>query len=237
VGSGSAPTYSFVIVNVYPHDPDAFTQGLLYDDGWLYESTGRRGQSSVRRVEVETGNVEQVYALPEQLFGEGLTLFGDRLIQLTWKSQVGFVYDQETFDLEWVFEYPTQGWGITHDGERLIMSDGTSTLYFWDPQTLAEIGQVQVQADGCPIDRLNELEYVEGEVWANVWLTDTIARIDPQDGRVTGWIDLGGLLDRESLGQPADVLNGIAYDAEGGRLFVTGKLWPSLFEIQLVPET
>lgn len=229
------PVYSYRILHVYPHDPAAFTQGLVYEDGVLYEGTGLRGRSSLRRVALATGEVLQQRDLPDQLFGEGITIWGDAVIQLTWQSHVGFVYDKASFDLRRQFRYPTEGWGITHDGTRLIMSDGTATLHFWDPATLAEIGQVKVYDDAGPVTRLNELEYVRGEIYANIWQTDRVARIDPQTGRVVGWIDLGGLLNKGETGQPVDVLNGIAYDPDGGRLFVTGKLWPSLFEIELTP--
>lgn len=229
------PVYSYRVINSYPHDPNAFTQGLVYLNGVLYEGTGRRGQSSLRRVSLETGTVLQQVNLPPELFGEGIAVFGNRIIQLTWQARQGFVYDKTSFERLARFTYPTEGWGITHDGRRLIMSDGTATLYFWDPDTLAEIGRVTVYDRGQPVTRLNELEYIQGEVFANVWQTDFIARIDPQTGRVTGWIDLTGLLSPEARnGRPVDVLNGIAYDAEHNRLFVTGKLWPRLFEIELV---
>jgi glutamine cyclotransferase len=227
--------YTYQVVNTYPHDRDAFTQGLIFVDGVLYEGTGRYGQSTLRRVELKTGEILQLRRLPPQLFGEGVTIFGDRIIQLTWQNKVGFVYDKNMFELERQFSYPTEGWGITHDGQRLIMSDGTSTLYFWDPSSLAEIGQVQVYDDNGPVIKLNELEYINGEVYANVWQTNRIARINPDTGQVLGWIHLDGLLTAEDLSQPVDVLNGIAYDAEHDRLFVTGKLWPKLFEIRLVP--
>lgn len=228
-------TYTYTVVNTYPHDPQAFTQGLIYVDGVLYEGTGLYGQSSLRRVDLETGSVLQRYDLPAQFFGEGITLAGDRIIQLTWQSNVGFVYDKDSFELLGEFQYPTEGWGITHDGARLIMSDGTANLYFRDPETFAEIGRVTVQDDSGPVVRLNELEYIDGEVYANIWQTDRIARIDPQTGRVTAWIDLTGLLSAEDRQEPVDVLNGIAYDAANDRLFVTGKLWPKLFEIELIP--
>ena len=229
------PTYAYRIVQAYPHDREAFTQGLIFQDGLLYEGTGLRGRSSLRRVDLETGQVLQIHSLADQYFGEGITIYGDKIYQLTWQSRVGFVYDKESFELLQEFSYPTEGWGITHDGERLIMSDGTATLYFWDPETLAEIGHVQVHDQGSPVTRLNELEYVQGEIYANVWQTNLIARIDPQTGQVVGWIVLQGLLTPEDLSQPVDVLNGIAYDAASDRLFVTGKLWPKLFEIELVP--
>jgi glutamine cyclotransferase len=173
--------------------------------------------------------------LPVHLFGEGITIYGDKVFQLTWKAHVGFVYDKDSFELLQDFSYPTEGWGLTHDGERLIMSDGTPTLHFLDPDTLEETGQIQVYDNKGPVTRLNELEYVRGEIYANVWQTDRIARIDPRTGQVTGWIDLAGLLSQEDRSQRVDVLNGIAYDAQLDRLFVTGKLWPKLFEIELMP--
>jgi len=228
------PVYSYNIVNTYPHDPDAFTQGLVFEDGVLYEGTGLHGQSSLRRVELETGDILQIRELSDEFFGEGITIYGNRIIQLTWQSHIGFVYDKNSFELLQEFNYSTEGWGITHDGTRLIMSGGTSTLHFLDPQTFEEIGQVEVFDNDGPVTRLNELEYVQGEIYANVWQTDRIARIAPETGRVVGWIELGGLLTAEDCSQPVDVLNGIAYDADNGRLFVTGKLWPKLFEIELI---
>ncbi len=229
----SPPVYGYQIVNTFPHDPEAFTEGLLYDNGFLYESTGLNGRSTLRKTELATGKVLQEYNLPADLFGEGLTLMGDRLFQLTWKSQVGFVYDKATFRLLRQFAYPTEGWGLTHDGKDLIMSDGTATLYFLNPDTFKGIRQVQVHTDEGPVTNLNELEYVQGQVYANIWKTDRIARIAPDTGQVLGWIDLTGLLSAQDRQKPVEVLNGIAYDAEHDRLFVTGKLWPKLFEIKL----
>lgn len=229
------PVYTYEIVNIYPHDRNAFIQGLIFEEGILYEGTGLRGHSTLRKVELETGKILQLCVLPPQLFGEGVTIYGHKIIQLTWQSNVGFVYDKESLKLLQTFNYPTEGWGITHDGKQLIMSDGTSTLYFWDPETFKEIGRVQVHDDEGPVTRLNELEYIQGEIYANIWQTDRIARIAPQTGQVTAWIELAGLLSPEDYSQPVDVLNGIAYDAENDRLFVTGKLWPKLFEIELIP--
>jgi glutamine cyclotransferase len=228
------PVYTYNIVNTYPHDPDAFTQGLVFEDGVLYEGTGRFGQSTLRRVELETGAILQIRELADQFFGEGITIYGNRIIQLTWQSNVGFVYDKNSFELLQQFNYPTEGWGITHDGDCLIMSDGTSTLHFLDPQTFEEIGQLAVFDNNGPVIRLNELEYIKGEIYANVWQTDRVARIAPETGRVIGWVDLEGLLTAEDRSEPVDVLNGIAYDADTDRLFVTGKLWPKLFEIELI---
>ncbi len=231
----AVPRYTYQIINAYPHDPTAFTQGLILEDGIFYEGTGLRGKSTLYKVDVETGAVIQSINLPNQYFGEGITTFGDYLFQITWQENTGFVYDKNSFELLRTFSYPTEGWGITHDGEKLIMSDGTATLYFWDPETLTEIGRVQVFDENGPVVRLNELEYIDGEVWANVWQTNFIARINPDTGQVVGWIDLTGLLDPAVVTQPVDVLNGIAYDAQTERLFVTGKLWPQVYEIELVP--
>ena len=232
--SSITPVYSYNVVNTYPHDRSAFTQGLVFEEGVLYEGTGLNGRSTLRRVELETGEVLQIHELPAQFFGEGVTVYGNDIIQLTWQSHVGFVYDRDSFELLQEFNYSTQGWGITHDGERLIMSDGTATLYFLDPETFEEIGRVGVYDNDGSVNRLNELEYVQGEIYANVWQTNCIARIDPQTGQVVGWIELKGLLTPEDRSEPVDVLNGIAYDAENARLFVTGKLWPKLFEIELI---
>lgn len=230
--------YTYSIVNVYPHAQDAFTQGLIYHNGGLYESTGRYEKSSLRLVELETGKVLQHLKLDKSYFGEGITLWQDQIIQLTWQEKVGFVYNRETFEKLRDFAYDTEGWGITHDGERLIMSDGTDTLHFLEPHTFNEIGSIRVSDRETPVEKLNELEYVNGEIFANVLPTDQIARISPTTGRVLGWIDLSGLLEQESKLDEGDVvgeLNGIAYDEQGNRLFVTGKLWPKLFEIDLVP--
>lgn len=219
------------IVARYPHDSNAFTQGLIYLDGALYESTGRRGQSSLRRVDLETGRVEQFRAIEPQLFAEGLTALGDRLYQLTWQAGLGFVYRREDFSLEQRFRYTGEGWGLTHDGERLIMSDGTSTIRFLNPETLEVTGTIEVTDEGRPVVYLNELEYIDGEVWANIWLEDVVARIDPDDGTVIGWIDLSSLYPATQRNSDA-VVNGIAYDEETDRIFVTGKLWPLMFEIR-----
>jgi glutamine cyclotransferase len=234
--TGAVPVLTYRVVNEYSHDPGAFTQGLVYEDGVFYEGTGLRGRSSLRRVDLETGAVLQYLALPEQYFGEGIAVLEDEIFQLTWKARIGFVYDKDSFGLQQVFTYPGEGWGLTHDGQRLIMSDGTPTLRLLDPKTLEETGQVQVSYEGRPVWALNELEYIQGEVYANIWKTDSIARINPQTGEVVGLINLEGLLDPQDHDEPVDVLNGIAYDAKGDRLFVTGKLWPKLFEIELVPQ-
>lgn len=230
----TTPVSTFAIVHTYFHDRRAFTQGLVFTDGMLFEGTGLRGQSTLRRVVLQTGAVVQRHVLPASLFGEGITVFDDRIIQLTWQAHVGFVYDKQTFAQLATFTYPTEGWGLTHDGERLIMSDGSSTLYLLAPETFVEAGRLHVHDENGPVIRLNELEYVRGEIYANVWQTNRIARIDPNSGRVVGWIDLTGLLAPADRQPQVDVLNGIAYDAVHDRLFVTGKLWPKLFEIRLV---
>ena len=228
------PTYTYKIIQSYPHDRSASTQGLIIEDNVLFEGTGLRGRSSLRSVDLKTGDILQINELPEQFFGEGITIYENNIIQLTWQSGVGFVYDKSSFELRQEFTYPTEGWGITHDGNRLIMSDGSSTLHLWHPNTFEEIGQLEVFDSNGPVVRLNELEYIQGEIYANIWQTDRIARIDPETGRVIGWIDLTGLLNPEDRSSPVDVLNGIAYDAKNDRLFVTGKLWPKLFEIELI---
>ena len=222
----------YEVVKVYPHDQNAFTQGLVIEKGVLYEGTGLWGNSTLRRVDLETGNVLQIYALPDEFFGEGITVFGDRIIQLTWQSQKGFVYDKNSFHLLREFSYPTEGWGITHDGSRLIMSDGTANLYFLDPETYQKVGQVEVRDGNASVTYLNELEYINGEVYANIWGEEKIAIIDPHTGQVKGWIDLTGIYNQENR-DPNNVLNGIAYDAEGDRLFVTGKRWSQLFQIRV----
>jgi glutamine cyclotransferase len=218
------------VVHVYPHDPEAFTQGLVYLDGFLYEGTGLNGRSSIRKVRLENGEVLQIQSLDPQYFGEGIAVRGDTIYELTWQSEIGFLYDRATFKRKGTFNYRGEGWGLTHDGQRLIMSDGTAFLRFLDPTTLKELSRLRVKDGGMPVGNLNELEYVKGEIFANVWQTQRIARIAPKTGLVTGWIELGGLLTPREA-QAADVLNGIAYDASGDRLFVTGKLWPKLFEI------
>lgn len=230
-----APAMTYEVVKAYPHDPQAFTQGLIYLDGFLYESTGRYGESTLRQVDLHSGEVLQQVSLPEAYFAEGLTEWADTLVQLTWREGTGFVYDQADFSLLKEFSYETQGWGLTHDNEHLIMSDGTQTLYFLDPKRFTIVDRVTVRFQGEEITQVNELEYIRGEVFANIWQTDSIARIDPTDGRVTGWIDLTGLLPPEERTPDTNVLNGIAYDAEQERLFVTGKRWPKLYQIRLIP--
>jgi glutamine cyclotransferase len=228
------PVYGYEIVNTYPHDPAAFSQGLVFRDGFLYEGTGRYGQSSLRQVDLESGRVLKFTSLSPRLFGEGITFSGDDLVQLTWRSGIGFVYDGQSFGRRGVFRYTGEGWGITTVGDRLVMSDGSANLRFLDPKTYRVVKTVAVRSQGKPVNQLNELENVEGEIYANVWGSDRIARISPETGQVLGWIDLAGLLPLHERVSRDAVLNGIAYDAEGKRLFVTGKLWPKLFEIRLV---
>jgi glutamine cyclotransferase len=232
----ATPRYGYEIVHSYPHDPNAFTQGLAWADGHLFESTGQLGRSSLREVELETGRVLRRTALAPWLFGEGIAAMGDRIIQLTWHQQQAFVRDRDTFELLATHSYAGEGWGLTWDGRRLIMSDGSANLYFRDPETFVVQGQIAVTDAGAPVMQLNELEMVGKEIWANIWGSERIARIDPASGRVTGWIELAGLTPAPAPGQAIDVLNGIAWDASGKRLFVTGKLWPRLFEIRLMPE-
>jgi len=227
--------YTYKIIESFPHDHNAYTQGLIVQDSILYESTGRYGKSSLRKVSLATGEVLKHIDLDSRLFGEGLTVFGDRLIQLTWKSLTGFVYDRESFEQKRTFSYATEGWGITHDGQSLIMSNGSSTLFFRDPDSFEETRRLDVSDNGIPVKNLNELEYVEGEIYANVWGSDRIAIISPRTGSVTGWVDLTGIISSQDRMDPEAVLNGIAYDDQNKRLIVTGKLWPYLFEIELVP--
>jgi glutamine cyclotransferase len=230
------PAYTYRITNIYPHDQTAFTEGLVFEDDVLYEGTGLYEYSNLRRVELETGKVLQISELPNQYFGEGITIYKNKIIQLTWKSNLGLVYDKSNFELLQVFNYPTEGWGITYDGKYLLMSDGTSTLHFLDPETFEEIRQIEVYENDVPVTKINELEYVQGEIFANIWLTERIARINPLTGQVTGWIDLKGILSPEDCSEKVDVLNGIAYDTKNDRLFVTGKFWPKLFEIELIKD-
>ncbi len=227
--------YTYTIVNTYLHDPNAFTQGLVFEDGFFYEGTGNYGASTIRKIMPATGAVLTQKSIAPNFFGEGIAIFDDRLYQLTWKSGICFVYDKNTFELQVQFTYPTEGWGLTHDGEKLIMSDGTNIIYFRDPNTFREIGRIEVTDSTGPVHSLNELEYIEGQIFANVWQTDRIARIDPKSGKITGWINLAGILSQtDRLNHRVGVLNGIAYDAVTDRIFVTGKWWPKLFEIKLV---
>ncbi len=230
--SNGPKTYTYKIVNTYPHDTAAFTEGLVFDKGVLYESTGK--SSSLRRVNLESGVVLQEINLPSEYFGEGLTVVKDSLVQLTWENHVGFVYDKATFDLLGNFSYSTEGWGLTYDGNRLIMSDGTSNLYFLDPATFQKVGQVNVHDGNSSVTEINELEYINGDVYANIWLQQKIAIINPQTGTVKGWIDLTGIYQSNNID---DVLNGIAYDTQNNRLFITGKDWPNLYQITITPKT
>jgi glutaminyl-peptide cyclotransferase len=235
--AASLPVQGYTVVHAFPHDPAAYTEGLFYLDGYLYEATGTVGASSVRKVELDSGKVVQQSATPWPDYGEGIVAWKDRLIQLTWQDHEGFVYDLATLAPRAKFAYPGEGWSLTTDGTHLLMSDGTPTIRILDPDTLQQVGRIDVSADGKPLANLNELEWVKGELYANVWLTDRIARIDPASGKVLGWIDLAGLGPaRDSLPDPVnDVLNGIAYDAAHDRLFVTGKCWPKVYEIRLQP--
>lgn len=233
-GAEDIPVYTYEIVATYPHDPEAFTQGLQWIDDVLYEGTGLYGRSSLRRADLATGEVLQQTDLADDLFGEGIVVVDDRIYQITWQARRGFIYDRSSFERIGEFAYQTEGWGLTFDGENLVMSDGTNRLFWRDPETLAVVRQVDVLQQDVPVPLLNELEYVQGEIFANVWQSDWIARIDPETGRVVGWIDLTGLLDGVEATGPIDVLNGIAYDAATDRLFITGKLWPVLFEIDLI---
>ena len=230
----AADTYR--VVHAYPHDQQAFTQGLVYIDGRLYESTGKEGRSSLREEDLESGRILRMSLVPDKYFAEGLTDWKNTLVQLTWQSHVALVYDRTTFHLLRTFTYPEQGWGLTHDAKSLILSDGSATLHLFDPETFRETRRITVKDKGKPVTELNELEYIHGQIYANVWHTDRIARISPASGRVLGWINLKGLMPRSQLTDDEAVLNGIAYDAAHDRLFVTGKLWPKIFEITLIPE-
>ncbi len=237
---GEVPTWSYRIVNRFHHDTDAYTQGLVYVDDQFLEGTGGGTQllshdaiSSLRRVAIETGEVLEQVTLDERYFGEGITLLEGRVYQLTWRSRVGFTYDAQSFGNLGQFAYDSEGWGLTHDGKHLWMSDGSARLTRRDPATFAEVGLIEVSHKGEPVRALNELEWVEGEIWSNIFTTDIVARIDPADGLVLGWIDLRGLL-KSLERQQSDVLNGIAYDPKTKRIFVTGKLWPWVFQIELI---
>ena len=226
---------SYRIVHTYPHDSRAYTQGLIYADGHLYESTGLNGRSSLRMEDLTTGRVLQSATVAEQYFAEGVAAWGSTLVQLTWQSHIAFVYDRFSFRLLRTFHYGGEGWGLTQDAKNLILSDGTAEIRFFDPATFQEVRHIYVSDHGQPVTDLNELEYIHGQIYANVWHTDRIARISPESGRVLGWINLAGLLKPGEVSDPEAVLNGIAYDAVHDRLFVTGKLWPKLFEIKVVP--
>jgi glutamine cyclotransferase len=229
------PRFSFRVVKAFPHDPTAFTQGIVFADGIFYESTGLRGHSTLRKVTPETGAVIQQVRVEDRYFAEGLALVGDELLQLTWEENEGLVYDKATLRRLRTFSYPTEGWGMAFEGKSLVMSDGSSRLFFLDPKTQRPVRSIQVLEGGHPVERLNELEFVRGELWANVWQTDRIVKINHRTGQVTGWIDLEGLLRPDARGPEGDVLNGIAWDRAGDRIFVTGKKWPWVFQIEVVP--
>ena len=232
--AGETPVRGYEVVHSYPHDRAAFTEGLFYLDGFLYESTGLEGQSSIRKVRLETGEVVERLSLPPQYFGEGIVNWKDRLIQLTYRTEVGFIYDLASFNALRQFQYKGEGWALTQDGKRIFMSDGTPEIRIWDPETLQETGRITVTDHGEPVKNVNELEWIKGEIWANVWTTDRLLRIDPASGKVNSWVDLAGLLaDSDRVPGETDVLNGIAYDSQGDRIFVTGKKWPKLFEIRV----
>jgi len=228
-----AQRISYEVVNSYPHDPTSFTQGLLWHDGGFYESTGQYGQSKLRRLEFPSGRVLKEIKLSPELFGEGLALVDSRLIQLTWQSQRGFVYDLSTFKMEREFSYSTEGWGLTYDGKSLILSDGSSDLFYYDPQTFKTTRKLAVRMNGQPITELNELEFIEGEIWSNVWQRDLILQIDPSTGTVKSFLDLKEIMAPSDRTGGENVLNGIAFDEERKRIFVTGKLWPRIFEIKI----
>ena len=230
-------TYTYRVVHTFPHDSNAFTQGLIYLNGHLYESTGLPGHSSLREEDLESGRILKYQTLSSRYFGEGLTNWENTLVQLTWQNHTALVYDVNTFRFLRTFHYPYEGWGLTQDGKDLILSDGSSKLYFLNPATFHEIRRITVTDHGSPVDQLNELEFIHGQIYANIWHKNRIAQIEPESGKIVGWIDLSGLLPPGSVTAPEAVLNGIAYDAVHDRLFVTGKLWPKIFEIKLVPKT
>lgn len=232
--SEAVPTYTYKVKNTWPHDRRAYTQGLIYRDGILWESTGQYGSSSLRKVELKTGKVIKQISVPRQYFAEGMTVFHNKVFQLTWQEHKGFIYDPETFQKQGEFDYTGEGWGLTHDGQSLIMSDGTNQIRFLDPVTLKTTRTVHIFDAGEPVNQLNELEYIDGEIYANIWQSDRIVRLDPKTGKILGWIDMTGLLKTKDRTGEEDVLNGIAYDEAGKRLFVTGKMWPKLFEVEIV---
>ena len=225
--------YGYGVVHTYPHDPEAFTQGLVYEKGKMFEGTGQKSGSSLREVDLHTGKVIRQHDLDASLFGEGIALYHDRIYQVTWENQVGFIYDKATFNVINKIYYSTQGWGLATVGDRIVMSDGTNVLAFYDPEMFTIVSRIEVYDNEKMVESLNELEYINGEIWANIWMTDRIARIDPSSGKVLGYVDLKGILPESDKTPETDVLNGIAWDAEGKRIFVTGKRWPKLFEIRI----
>jgi len=229
----SPPANEVVIINSYPHDENAFTQGLVFNNGSIYESTGRYGKSSLRKVNLQTGEVEQIHNLSDHLFGEGITILDDKIYQLTWRSKKGIVYDLDSFKVLDFFNYPFEGWGITNDKKNLIISNGTQNIYFYDPESYKQVKKIKVMDRGEPVSLINELEYIDGKIYANIWRSNKIISIDPVTGKVVNWYDLSSLQPQAKVGNKIDVLNGIAYDSESNRIFVTGKLWPKLFEIKL----
>jgi glutamine cyclotransferase len=231
--TSTAPHYTFSLMNTYPHDSNAFTEGLVYDDGYLYESTGLYGSSTLRCVDLQTGNVLRETPLPSQFFGEGIAVVNNTIVQLTWKSHVGFVYDKNSFALISNFSYSTEGWGLTFDGEHLIMSNGSDVLSLYNPRSYLEIGQIKVHDGNSPVFDLNELEFINGEVYANVWHSNEIVAINPGNGQVKFWINLSGLAG-SAVYNSESVLNGIAYDSASNQLLVTGKNWPQIYEIKML---
>lgn len=227
--------YSFKIINIYPHDRTAFTQGLVYDGGYLYESTGLYGRSKINVIDPANDKTVRSINMDERYFGEGLAVMGDQLVQLTYRERLGFVYDKRTLEVTGQFKYPTEGWGITYDGSHLIMSNGSPHLFYLDPVSYRRVRSLEVVENDVPVVNINELEFIDGLIFANIWRTDFIVQIEPETGRVVGKIDLGELSSRYEDDKSVNVLNGIAYDKKGGRLFVTGKLWPEIFEVELVP--
>ena len=224
---------SISIINTYPHDKEAFTQGLVFNNGSIYESTGLYGKSSLRKVNLKTGEVEKIHKLSDHHFGEGITILDDKIYQLTWRSKTGIVYELDSFEVVGFFNYPFEGWGITNDQKNLILSNGTPNIYFYDPETFKQVRKIKVTDKGEPVSLINELEYIDGKIYANILSSNKIISIDPQTGKVIDWYDLSDLLLKAQGDNKIDVLNGIAYDRQSGRIFVTGKLWPKLFEIKL----
>lgn len=229
----SPKRYGYKVVHVYPHDIEAFTQGLIYDKGVLFEGTGQKTGSNLREVELQTGKVIRQHNLDASLFGEGIALYRDRIYQVTWENKVGFIYDKATFNLINKIYYPTQGWGLTTVNDKIVMSDGSNILAFYEPDMFTMVSRIEVYDNEKKVDSINELEFINGEIWANIWMSDLIARIDPISGKVLAYIDLKGILPESDKTSETDVLNGIAYDKDANRIFVTGKKWPKLFEIRL----